>query len=244
MKGLAFLTLALPLGLWAQGTEKTATTDTGTVTLHFFVGGGISTKAWTDTTGRWGRCRAYNKHGAVIYEQQTRNVGGHATVWFRYHPNGGISRAEYSTMPDGGIQWYRSITTFDTAGNQTGFWEEGRDNQGPMGPRLAPAPAPKQAVRVQHLYTNEYFVVARKNCRVQLRPQQTGPDAKNLDATLLKGDTLRGGIYSLGERFGPPLAHVAITATDRRGRPKYKVLRVDSVQVNAAHRRWYLVVGR
>lgn len=143
MKGLAFLALALPLGLWAQGTEKTATTDTGTVTLHFFAGGGTSTKAWTDTTGRWGRCWAYNKHGAVIYEQQTRNVGGHATVWFRYHPNGGISRAEYSTMPDGGIQWYRSTTTFDTAGNQTGFWEEGRDNQGPMGPRLAPAPVPK-----------------------------------------------------------------------------------------------------
>lgn len=79
---------------------------------------------------------------------------------------------------------------------------------------------------------------------MQLRPQQTGPAAKNLAATLLKGDTLRGGLYSLGERFDPPLAHVSITATHRRGRPKYKVIRVDSVQVNAAHRRWYLVVGR
>ena len=48
----------------------------------------------------------------------------------------------------------------------------------------------------------------------------------------------------MGERFGPPIEQVAVTATNRRGKPKYKVLRVDSVQVNAAHRRWYLIVGR
>ncbi|HRN37158.1 MAG TPA: hypothetical protein PLL18_09650, partial [Flavobacteriales bacterium] len=70
------------------------------------------------------------------------------------------------------------------------------------------------------------------------------PAAKNLDATLLKGDTLRGGTYSLGERFDPPLGQVGITATNRRGKPKFKVLRVDSVQMNAEHRQWYVIVGR
>lgn len=248
---LAILACTAPLLLSAQGKESPVKTDTGTVVLHYFTTGQISTKAWMDADDRWGHSWAYNRQGKVIFDRQTRRIGGHASVDFRYHPNGAVSRADYSTMPDGGIQWYKSTTTFDTEGVQTGFSEQGRDNQGPLHPgivkpeRTVPKPAaPTRTVREQRLFTNEYFVVARKNCRVQLRPKQPSPAAKNLDATLLKGDTLRGGTYSLGERFDPPLGQVGITATNRRGKPKYKVLRVDSVQVNAEHRRWYLIVGR
>lgn len=236
---------------FAQGTEKTVHTDTGTVVLHYFITGQLSTKAWTDADERWGHSWAYDRRGKVIFDRQTRRIGGHASVDYRYHPNGGISRAEVSDAPDGGIQWFRSTTTFDTAGVQTGYSEDGWDNDGPiLRPRVSPPPTPAQPaykqeeVREQRLFTNEYFVVARKNCRVQLRPKQTSPAAKNVDATMLKGDTLRGGTYSLGERFDPPLEHVAVTATNRRGKPKYKVVRTESVQVNAEHRRWYMIVGR
>lgn len=237
--------------LSAQGKESTVKTDTGTVVLHYFTTGQLSSKAWMDTDNRWGHSWAYTKQGKVIFDRQTRRIGGHASVDFRYHPNGAVSRADYSTMPDGGIQWYKSTTTFDTVGGQAGFSEQGWDNEGPLHPgivkpeRTVPKPAsPTKTVREQHLFTNEYFVVARKNCRVQLRPKQTSPAAKNVDATLLKGDTLRGGMYSLGERFDPPLGQVDIKATNRRGKPKYKVLRTDSVQVSAEHRRWYMIVGR
>ncbi len=247
----AFLAFSAPLLLSAQGKESTVKTDTGTVVLHYFTTGQLSTKAWMDVDNRWGHSWAYDRRGKVSFDRQTRRIAGHASVDFRYHLNGAISRAEVSDAPDGGIQWYRSTTTFDTAGVQTGFSEDGWDNDGPiLRPRVSPPPTPAQPaykqeeVREQRLFTNEYFVVARKNCRVQLRPKQTSPAAKNLDATLLKGDTLRGGTYSLGERFDPPLQHVAVTATNRRGQPKYKVIRVDNVQVNAEHRRWYVIVGK
>lgn len=244
----AIVACTAALLLSAQGRESTVKTDTGTVVLHWFTTGQLSTKAWMDADNRWGHSWAYNTQGAVIYDQPTRRIAGHASVDYRYHPNGAVSRADYSTMPDAGIQWYQSTTTFDTAGVQTGFSEEGEDNYGPIRPHVFPAPAPpaykQEEVREQRMYTNEYFVVARKNCRVQLRPKQPSPAAKNMDATLLKGDTLRGGTYSLGERFDPPLEQVAVTATDRRGKPKYKVLRTDSVQVTAEHRRWYVIVGK
>lgn len=237
--------------LTAQGKESTMKTDTGTVVLHWFTTGQLSSKAWMDVDNRWGHSWAYDRSGNVIFDRQTRRIGGHASVDFRYHPNGAVSRADYSTMPDGGIQWYKSTTTFDTAGVQTGFSEQGWDNEGPLHPgivkpeRTVPKPAiPTKTVMEQHLFTNEYFVVARKNCRVQLRPKQPSPAAKNMDATLLRGDTLRGGTYSMGERFDPPLGQVDVKATNRRGKPKYKVLRTDSVQVGPEHRRWYLVIGR
>ncbi|HRO41033.1 MAG TPA: hypothetical protein PLZ25_14055, partial [Flavobacteriales bacterium] len=212
---IAFLAFSAPLLLSAQGRESILKSDTGTVVLHYFTTGQISTKAWTEANNRWGHSWAYNRQGAVIFDRQTRRIGGHASVDYRYHPNGAISRAEVSDAPDGGIQWYKSTTTFDTAGVQTGFSEDGWDNDGPiLRPRVSPPPTPAQPaykqeeVREQRLFTNEYFVVARKNCRVQLRPKQPSPAAKNLDATLLKGDTLRGGTYSQGERFDPPLGQV------------------------------------
>jgi hypothetical protein len=40
------------------------------------------------------------------------------------------------------------------------------------------------------------------------------------------------------------LAHVAVTATNAKGRRNYTVQRVDSVQVDAEHWNYYLVVGR
>ena len=235
--------------LTAQGKESTVKTDTGTVVLHWFTTGQLSSKAWMDADNRWGHSWAYDHSGKVIFDRQTRKVGGHASVDFRYHANGAVSRADYSTAPDGGIQWYRSTTTFDPDGKQTRFSEEGQDNDGPIRPHVSPPPAraprtyKQEEVRDQRMYTNEYFVVARRNCRVQLRPKQTSPAAKALDATLLKGYTLRGGTYSMGERFSPPMEQVAVTATNRHGKPKYKVVRVDSVQVNAEHRRWYLIIG-
>lgn len=227
----------------AQGKEMTLRTDSGTLQLHYFTTGQLSSRAWMDADNRWGHSWAYNRQGEVIFDRQTRGFAGHASVDYRYHPNGGISRADVSAAPDGGIQWYKSTTTFDTSGTQTGFSEAGYDHEGPIGPRVRPA-YPQEEVREQRMFINEYYLVARKNCRVQIRPKQTSPGARDMDATLLKGDTLRGGTYSMGERFDPPFGHVAVTATNRRGKPKYKVTRVDSVQVNESLRRWYLILGR
>lgn len=248
-----FTALALPIAFacaLGQGREKTFDTDSGTVVLHYFTDGKVSTKEWTDKDDRWGHSWAYDRAGRVIVDHGTRKVGGHASVWFTYYPSGAVSQAEFSDAPDGGIQWYRSTTTFNEQGERTGFTEQGHDNEGPL-PRLGvtvrPVPPPKQeTVKEQRLYHNGYFVVNawRKPCRVSLRPKAPSPVAQPVDATLLKGDTLRGGDFTLGEVWGDPLQHVAVTAKPGKGRTRLAVMRVDIVQVDPEHRRYYLIIAK
>lgn len=243
------LALGATLVLAAQPDSRTLATDTGTMVLHFHATGEVSTREWTDAQGRYGHSWAYDRQGEVIFHRGTRRFAGHERVGFRYHPNGAVSEAAYSRAPDGGIQWFRSTTTFDPEGNRTGHTEQGRDEHGPV-PRIGTMaiPPPDSAARPgpghgQRMFINEYFVVARRPCRVQLRPVQTSAAARDLDTAMLKGDTLRGGAYSQGEQFAPPEGFVRLAATTAKGRP-IKVKRVDSVRVSPEHMRWYLMLGR
>ena len=68
-------------------------TDTGTVILHWSTTGQLSSKAWMDVADRWGHSWAYDRSGRVIFERQTRKIGGHASVDFSYHPSGAVSKA-------------------------------------------------------------------------------------------------------------------------------------------------------
>lgn len=239
----------LALMLSAQGLVITMRNDSGTFVLHRFNTGELSSKEWTDAQDRMGRSWAYDRQGKVIYEQQTRSFAGHASVSFRYHPNGAVSRADFSEMPDGGIQWFESTTTFDTNGVQTGYQEDGYDNDGPMRPSVVRPNKPvltPGVVYEQRMFTNEYFVVNQypRPVRVELRPKQLSPAAKNLDATLLKGDTLRGGTYSMGELWVPPLSQLTVNVRPAKGQKKLGVVRTDTVQMAPDHRRYYLVIGK
>ena len=237
------------LALHAQGQTETVKNDSGTFVLHRFTTGELSSKEWTDADNRWGRSWAYDRAGHVIYQQETRRFAGHASVDFHYHPNGAVSRADYSTMPDGGIQWYRSTTTFDEDGKQTCFSEEGWDNEGPIAPAVVQPSKPvfkPGMVQEQRMFANEYFVVNayRRPVRVELRPKQASPAAKNMDATLLKGDTLHGGTYSMGELRVDPLSQVAVNVRPAKGRKKLGVMRVDSLDQSGEHRQYFFIVGK
>lgn len=52
----------------------------------------------------------------------TRTYAGHASAYFKYHANGGVRVAEYSTHPDGGIQWYKEKIDLDEEGNVMHRW--------------------------------------------------------------------------------------------------------------------------
>ena len=107
--------------LHGQGRVRIIETDSGRVVQHYFTTGQVSTREWTDKDGRFGRSRAFKRDGTIIVDHHTRRIAGHASVHFQYHPNGAVSKAEFSDAPDAGIQWYESITTFDDQGNRTGF---------------------------------------------------------------------------------------------------------------------------
>lgn len=66
---------------------------------------------------RDGYAKAFNFKGEEIYHRYIRRFAGHASVHFQHHPNGMVKKAEYSSHPDAGIQWYRTYTHFDEQGN-------------------------------------------------------------------------------------------------------------------------------
>lgn len=238
--------------LHAQGREKVVNTDSGRVVLHYFTTGQLSTMEWMDKDERWGKSRAFDRHGAVLTEHQTRIFAGHASVHFSYHPNGAVSQVEYSDAPDGGIQWYRSTTTFDENGNKTGFIEQGHDDHGPITRpdryvqprhRLEPINEPTE-MPCQRLFTNEVFVVnkARTLVAVFVKPK-TGYHALEPDRILLApGDTAFVGRYTEGEVFVSPADRALLEGVykNRRGKErKLGVLLMDQRQVSAEHRAYF-----
>lgn len=72
---------------------------------------------------------AYNSKGDVIGEWKLSRMHVLASVHFTFHSNGGVHKAEYSSHPDAGIQWYRSFTTYDENGVKTDFREESHEDR-------------------------------------------------------------------------------------------------------------------
>ncbi|MBK8497616.1 MAG: hypothetical protein IPL52_02065 [Flavobacteriales bacterium] len=248
----------LSIAACAQGRERTFKTDTGIVVLHYFTNGKVSTKAWMDKDDRWGRSWAYKPDGAVLVEHQTRRIAGHAGVHFTYHPNGAVSKAEYSEAPDAGIQWYRSTTTFDDQGNKTGFTEQGHDNHGIIpGPGVRVTQKPEvtepykqEVVREQRMFVTEVFVVnaSKYTCRMDVIPKHPSPAMQNSNHTMAPGDTVRVGMYSTGEIYEEAAKHLTLSAKrwSRKSKKQvaYKILREEIAAVQPEARKYYLLIGR
>jgi hypothetical protein len=58
-----------------------------------------------------GYAKAFDQTGKEIYNFNIRNFAGHASVDFYFYSSGAVERAQYSSHPDGGIQW-SDITHF------------------------------------------------------------------------------------------------------------------------------------
>ncbi len=241
------------LSLSAQTGRREIPTDSGLVALHHFKNGKVSTREWTDKEQHWGRSFAYDQSGKEIFSYQTRRIGGHASARFSYHPNGAVSKVEVSDAPDGGIQWYKSTTTFDEAGKQIGFFEYGRDNDGII-PRIDPEPRKTvvpvyqpEVVECQKMFVNELFVVnpTPSACRVVALAKRPSPAMTGGTFTMAPGDTIRIGTYSVGEVFPTPDSAVDLDifqvelGNTRKAVARY---RIDHVQVTDEHRRHYVVI--
>jgi hypothetical protein len=246
MRTLPLLLALLALPAMAQLGRKELRTDTGLVVPHYHATGEVSTQEWMDADERFGLSTAYDRSGREIFRFGTRRIGGHASVHFSYHPNGAVSKAEASDAPDGGIQWYRSTTTFDDLGDQTGFWQQSHDDlttlrhhTGPDEPTLA---------YCQKLFTNEVFLVnaTRQAGKAKVKVMRPSPALKDSEHTLAPGDTVRLGTYSVGERFAAPDTELSVEVRrvlrNWRKPAAVGIMHTDEMPVNAEHRRYYLVV--
>lgn len=98
-------------------------------TETYFTNKKISTKQCTDSSRRQGKAYAYNLEGKIIGEWELSRMHMYSSVNFTFHANGAVHKAKYSSHPDGGIQWYRSTTTFNDKGEKTDFWEESNESE-------------------------------------------------------------------------------------------------------------------
>jgi len=266
MKTLALILFVLvSFCSYAQIGKKELKTDSGKVIIHYFQGGKtISTKEWTDAQNAWGTSWAYDKEGKIIYEGQTRNIGGHASVWFKYHSNGGIALAEYSSAPDGGIQWHKSKTSFDEYGTRLSHDEWGHDDDGiypgpgvkitsptkPYAPDVPlEEPVQKQeVVECQKLFANDFFVVnnTKHAMRAEIKPKHPSPGFKESTYTLAPGDTIKVGTYSMGEVFETPEKHASWILQRVTLKKKKKELRAQFVVneriLNPETKEYYLTI--
>ena len=106
-----------------------------TLHIHYFPNGKVSTFSYIDEN-RYGKAFAYNFKDEVIYENGTRRIHGSAGVHFSHHANGMVKTAHYSSHPDGGIQWYRTTTTFNEKGEKISEIHDNYEGPGQPSPHV------------------------------------------------------------------------------------------------------------
>lgn len=116
---IAFLLLFLSHKAWVRS---------DTIHVFRFQNGKISTLS-VMLDDREGYAKAFDLTGNEIYSEAIRRYGGHSGVTFSHHANGCLMKAEYSSQPDGGIQYYRKYTYFDDKGKKTSEMIDDWDNR-------------------------------------------------------------------------------------------------------------------
>jgi hypothetical protein len=117
---LALLTLfiisisALPSR--AQLHCRTTTDAAGTTEICKHANGKKASARFWDVDKRSGFFEAFDATGNSIAKFDLRRFAGHASVDVSYFANGQVARLEYSSAPDGGIQFWHIIMHFDEAG--------------------------------------------------------------------------------------------------------------------------------
>jgi hypothetical protein len=128
MRSFFILLLIFPFALksFSQLNQKYVERQDGAYVYCYHKNGKLSTEEFRNSSSQYmaqGYAKAFDNTGKEIYNQPTSRSGQLSSVIFTYYENGAVKSADYSSHPDGGIQWYKKTTYFDEAGNITGEFE-------------------------------------------------------------------------------------------------------------------------
>lgn len=127
-------------------------TQKDTLHIHYFPSNEISTISVLEDN-REGYAKAYDLNGKEIFSANIRRYAGHESVVFKHHKNGMVSQANYSSAPDGGIQWYKSTTKFNEEGVVIDFQESSHEHL--LSPiHVAPKPYVQEVVQCAVIHEN------------------------------------------------------------------------------------------
>jgi hypothetical protein len=101
---------------WAQLNCRTAKDANGSTEICKHANGKKASARFWDSDKRSGFFEAFDAVGNSIAKFDLRHFAGHASVDVSYFSNGQVARLEYSSAPDGGIQFWHIIMHFDESG--------------------------------------------------------------------------------------------------------------------------------
>ena len=222
---------------------------------HYFKNKRISTSACFDANKRWGKARAYDASGSVIYEKELRRVGGHSTVSFSYYDDGAVKKAEWSSAPDGGIQWYSSVTTFSQEGTITGITENNYDDRptiqtlhAPVKPQTTTPPTVLKKPDSSHTaycavtYSTELFYINNNGQAVVVTATR---GAEHTTVKVHPKETIKGGQFILAQQFEDPTKYYTFSVAPKykkKSRYYVKLSTKEPEQLSKEVRRYYLEI--
>jgi hypothetical protein len=231
----------------------------------YYHNGRVSTKECYDTLRHWGRATAYNPLGKEIYSREIRRIAGHASVAFSFYPNGGVKKAEYSSAPDAGIQWYRTYTSFAEDGTVTSEVHDGYD-KGPgttllhnpshipaTPPAIVPPKRPKDTsqqttMECGVIYSSEFWFKNTTPYTVVVSAVRKGSKSETYILTLRPRQSMKAGQMIGAQQFNVPATYFdfSVRPLKESVRQKLIILPADTKpeQVQKDVMRYYYDVRR
>jgi hypothetical protein len=216
----------------------------------------LSTSVCYDKDHHWGIAKAYNRKGEVIYERQLRRIAGHSTVSFSWYSNGGVKTAAWSSAPDGGIQWYKSFTTFTEDGQVNGEIEDSYDDRVTVkAPREIPAtptvvvPTKPAVAECAVIYSSEFWFTNFTPFAVQAIATHRYRPTERYIIHLMPGETKKCGQVILAQQFDEPGRTFDFVAVPLRSTKKQRLVVITADNRPAENpakevRRYYYEVRR
>lgn len=180
MKGIYFVLFLLSFSSYAQlNCKNTVAANGDKVKTCYFKNKNISSVETWDKDNRSGKFEYFKLDGTKIHEFYLRKFGGHASVYPEYYPGGQIKKIEYSSAPDGGIQFYRESRSYDEQGNQVDFWKMDYPYEHlevpftvPVVDTIKPEKKPEVIIcAIPYLTTLKIINSTQVNQQVQLKPR-------------------------------------------------------------------------
>jgi hypothetical protein len=115
--GLCLFLLTWQLPVSAQLKCKEETSKENKLNKCFHQNGEVSSLISWDKENKWGKLLIYKSNGTLINEWELRKIHGIARAEVEYHPNGQVSKVNYSSAPDAGIQRFESTYYYSPEGH-------------------------------------------------------------------------------------------------------------------------------
>lgn len=216
---------------------------------HYFNDRKVSTSQCYEKNN-FGKALAYDRLGKIIYEKELRRIGGHSSVYFSYYHSGAVSKAEWRSAPDGGIQWYSSLTNFAEDGTVTGYTEQNYDDHVTLIKRpVMEEPKPsvlkkKEVMTCAVIYSSEFWFINHTQLPVIVHADRRYGNDDFHTIALKPGDSVKGGALILAEQFDEPEKFYQFGAGYRKSKTS-KVLRIKPLgaqQITKEVKRYYYEV--